>query len=417
MRNYKKIILNNGIPLYLYNDPSMKKVFCGYTVKYGTEGKWIDFELDGEKHHVRFGVPHFLEHLLGEHSRNGNIYSNFTERHAYANAYTADDHTTYHFTGAQDVEKSIKELIEAIDMPVFDSKDVEHSRHAIEEEAHGYMDDIRYAAMCLAEKNLYASYDKYDDSLSSIGDRKNNHDITLDELRTCYDAFYTDDRKVLVIAGNFDEKKLVDYLNGIYANIPKHTSNLVVPTYDLEPIRKTDDVLLRKIAVDFTAYGIKIKKPEDVSERDFQFVTDLYNDYLFDDQGDFMDYLRNKNLIDALQYCYFVGTDGYTNHMHSVLSSNPTEYEKEFFDKINKKDITPEEFELIKKTFIAGEVRELDDKYSSPTRFGERMNYTTDYSQADFYRTKSYDEFRSILDRLDYNTHTRVKIKNKEKKS
>ena len=37
MRNYKKIILEKGIPLYLYNDPSMKQVFCGYTIKYGDD--------------------------------------------------------------------------------------------------------------------------------------------------------------------------------------------------------------------------------------------------------------------------------------------------------------------------------------------------------------------------------------------
>ena len=414
MKNYKKIILDNGIPLYLYNDPSMKKVFCSYGVKYGTDGKLIDFELDGKKHHVRFGVPHFLEHLLGEHSCHGNIYTNLTERHAEANAYTADDHTLYHFTGMLDIKKSIKELIEAVDMPVFDTKDVEHSRRAIEEEANGYLDNSRYTAMCLAEKNLYGSYDRYDDSLSSIGDVQNNHDITLDELRTCYDAFYTDDRKFLVIAGNFDEKELVDYLNEVYAKIPRHTSNLVVPTYDLAPLRKPEDTLLRKMAVDFTAYGIKLKRPEGVSNREFQFVTDVFNDYLFDDQSEYMEYLRKNGIIDTLQYCYFNDGGEYMNHMHSVISNKPEEYTKVLFDTLNRKEVPREDFELIKKAFIANEVRALDDKYEAASTFGEKMWYTTDFSQSDFYRSVSYDQFKETLDKIDYNPHTIVKIKSKK---
>ena len=413
MRNYKKIILDNGIPLYLYNDPSMKRVFCGYTVKYGLDGKYTDFELDGEKHHVRFGVAHFLEHLLCEHSKYGNVCKKIIKRQSISNAYTASDHTTYFFTGSKEVKDSIKEIIETVDTPVFTSDDIEQSRPAVEEEATGYLDDSRYIAMGLTEKNLYASYDKYDDSLSSIGDRENNHEITEEELRTCYDAFYTDDKKVLVIAGNVDENELVDYLNGIYAKIPKHKSNLILPKYDLEPIRKTEDFLTRDVAVDFTALGIKIKKPEGVTPRDFQFVTSLYNYYMFDDQGEFMDYVRQNDLADSVHNCFFRGVGEYTNHFHSITSSKPEEYLKALFDKLNKKDITKEDFELIKKTFIAEEVRALDDKYDAPEDFGYRMEYSTDYSQADYYRTKTYDEFRSILDKLDFDKHTKVKVKAK----
>ena len=35
MNNYKKIILNNGIPLYLYSDKSLKQVMVNYIIKYG----------------------------------------------------------------------------------------------------------------------------------------------------------------------------------------------------------------------------------------------------------------------------------------------------------------------------------------------------------------------------------------------
>lgn len=413
MRNYKKIILEKGIPLYLYNDPSMKQVFCGYTIKYGSDGKWFDFELDGKKYHVTSGHAHFLEHLLGEHSVNGNIFSNLIERHCEANAYTSMDHTTFHFTGVKDTDKSIKEIIEAVEKPVFDNKDVEQSRKAIVEEASSCMDNPRKLALALTKKNLYASYDKFDDTLSSIGDRKINNNISIDNLKICYDAFYRDDNKVLVLAGNFDEARIVDYVNGILANCPKHKSNLILPNYDLEPIRKTEDTLDKKVMIDYNTIGFKLKKPEGVSLRDFQFVTDMYNEYIFGTGSRFVKIAKGKKILDSIQAYFFGPYEEYTNYVHSFLSSNPELYYEELLYELNNKNVTLENFELLKKSFIADDIRSLDDKYKIPKSFGQTMNYSTDYSQSEFYRSKTYEEFKEILDNIDYNVYTKVKIKRK----
>lgn len=411
MRNYKKIILEKDIPLYLYNDPSMKQVFCGYTVKYGSDGRWFDFELDGKKYHVTSGHAHFLEHLLGENSMHGNIYSNFTERHYDANAYTSLDHTTYHFTGFKDTDKSIKELIEAIEKPVFDSKDVEHARKAIVREATAAMDNPRRLASALTKKNLYASFDMYDDTLSSIGDGNINKNISIDNLKICYEAFYNDSNKILVLAGNFEESRIVDYLNEILSNCPRHESKLILPNYDLEPIRKTEDVLNRNVMIDYNTIGIKLKKPDGVSLRDFQFVVDVNNEYVLGQGSKFVKEMKKENVLDTIQACFFGPFEEYTHFIHSFLSSNPEVYYEELLKKLNSKDITKEEFELIKRCFIVDDIRSLDEKYKIPRTFGQMMNYSTDYSQSDFYKSKSYDEFKDILDKIDYNVHTIVKVK------
>ena len=411
MRNYKKIILEKDIPLYLYNDPSMKQVFCGYTIKYGSDGRWFDFELDGKKYHVSSGHAHFLEHLLGENSKYGNIYSNFTERHYDANAYTTLDHTTYHFTGYKDTDKSIKELIEAIEKPVFDSKDVEHARKAIVREATTTMDNPRRLALALTKKNLYKSFDMYDDTLSSIGDGNINRNISIDNLKVCYDAFYTDNNKVLVLAGNFDENRIVDYLNKILSNCPKHESRIILPNYDMEPIRKTEDTFDKKVLIDYNTLGIKLKKPDGVSIRDFQFAVDVNNEYILGSGSKFVKQMKSDYKLDSIQSYFFGPFEEYTSYIHSFLSSNPELYYEELLKKLNSKDITKEEFELIKKCFIVDDIRSLDEKYKIPKTFGQMMKYTTDYSQCDFYKSKTYEEFKEILDKIDYNVHTKVKIK------
>ena len=47
MNKFKKVYLDNGIPVYLDRDPSKKNLFFSYNVKYGSDGKWFKFNYDG----------------------------------------------------------------------------------------------------------------------------------------------------------------------------------------------------------------------------------------------------------------------------------------------------------------------------------------------------------------------------------
>jgi len=415
MNNYKKIILDNGIPLYIYIDKNLKQVFVNYIVKYGSDGKWFDFELDKKHISVSSGYAHYLEHLLGEHSKYGNMYNNFEERCYYSNAYTAYDHTSYYFYGVNDVKQSIKELIEAIDCPVFDLNDVEQTRHAIEEEASIANDDYGEIAIGLVEKNLYASYDVYDDTLCCIGNRKTTKNINCIDLYNCYNAFYTNDNKILVIAGNVEEKEIVDYLNEVYSKISYRSSSVVLPKYDLEPIRKKEEVIYRDVISDINSMGIKIKKPDSIFNVDLQIFIDFLLEYLYSEQSDFYNELKNKGLLDVLHYAYTTWNNNFINFIHSFVSTCRDDYYNVILEKINKKDMQKEDFELIKRGLIANEVRKYDDKYNAPSEFGNKMCYTDNYSLIDTYIKFNYEKFMDIFNQLKFDTYTTGIIKSLKK--
>lgn len=410
MNNYKKIILNNGIPLYLYNNPSLKQVYVGYIIKYGSSGRWYKFNLDSKDYKVGSGYAHYLEHLLGEHSKYGNIYTNFDNRFYDANAYTSYNHTCYHFTGVDDIKKSIKELIEAIDSPVFDKKDVNQSRHAICEEASTWQDKYDIHAVNLVEKNLFSSFDEYDHTLSPIGNRKTTKEITTEGLYDCYNAFYTDNNKVLVIAGNVNEQELVDYLNEIYSNIKSHKSNLVLPNYDLDPIRKVRDEIKRRIDVDINSFGIKIKRPEGVSKEELNTCITFIASYLLSSNSKFNCYLKDENLLDLIDYVYTRWYGDYIQHIHSYVSNDPEEYLKTLRGKLEKRDMSYEDFECLRKSLIAEAVRDLDDKYSIPADFGRKMPYADSYSDLEMYKHFTYERFMEIINKLEFDKYTIGKV-------
>ena len=72
-----KKILENGVTLHLYKNPNMKKMIVNYGVLYGSNGCYYNFYLNNKLHHVLPGCAHFLEHLLGEHSKYGSMFYNF----------------------------------------------------------------------------------------------------------------------------------------------------------------------------------------------------------------------------------------------------------------------------------------------------------------------------------------------------
>ena len=406
MKNYKKITLKCGVPLYLFNDSSLKQTFVNYIVKYGSSGEYFDYILDGKKYHVSPGYAHYLEHLLVEHSKYGDIYNNFSRRYYETNAYTALDHTSYFFYGVDDVKKSIKELIEAIEIPVFNKKDVNQTRHAIEEEATSRCDEPLDLINCLTLRNLYKDFEYIDETLSYIGNRETTKNIIIDKLIDCYNAFYSDYKnKVLVIVGNVNEKELVDYLNEIYANIHKKNHSLILPKYNYGPLRKVDDVLNRDNAKNMHSFGIKVEKLDNVSTRDMNFVLYLNLGYIF--YGDYYNDLKNKGIIDARYDAYLHNNGNCHSFIDIYSSSKGEEYLKRILDKLNKKDLTKDEYELLKKTMLADEVRKLDNKYNPAYKFGDRMFKTYDYSDIDYIRSKTYDEYKDINNRVDFNTYTK----------
>ena len=412
MNNYKKIILDNNIPLYLHSDKSLKQVYFGYLIGYGSSGKWFDFNLNGKDYHVLPGYAHFLEHLLGERSKFGNIYAKFYQEKNYdVNAYTSLYHTYYHFLGVNDVKESIKEMIEAIDDPVFTIDDVIKTRHAIEEEASMTTDNYNNMAVSLANNNLYKGYDTFYKTLTSIGDRETTKQIDYDILKVCYEAFYRDDNKKIVIAGNIDEKEIVDYLNEIYKNLPNHNAKVILPNYDMDGIKKEEDEIEKDVKMDIGAIGYKIKKPKELTKEDISFCMDIITEYLHGSESDFSINLKRKKLIDVLKYNFVSWNDDYLEYLHSFISERIDDYYHTIVDKLNKKDITKEEFELMKKILIAEIVREQNNKYESPENFESRISYTESYTDIDYYTSVDYEKFKKMLELIDFSNHTKACVK------
>ena len=413
MNKYKKIILNNDIPLYLCVDPSMKNVFVSYNILYGSSGLWFNFNNNGKDHSVISGYAHYLEHLLGEHCQFGNMYDNFERRLQDSNAYTSLDVTSYHFKGAYDIEKSIEELILSIEMPVFEEKDVESTRHAIEEEAASYCDNYDFLLADMVENNLYNGFNQYDETLSPIGNRETTKAITIEDLYNCYNAFYTDDNKFLVIAGNVVEEKIVELLNKIYSRITPHKSHLLLPNIDYTNIKKTSDIMYMEVDTPISSLGVKVKKPDYISMKQFYYCMNVIKTYLNDSKQ--YNELKKKQIIDSIKYSYFTNTSDYINFIQCFITKDKNTCCEKLLQLLSKREISKKEYELVQKTIIANEIRNMDDKYTYIEEFPTKIYYTDNYYDTDFYSSINYNQFMDTISSFDFSNYTIGEVKKLKK--
>ena len=377
-RKYKKVILDNGIKLYIHADKTMRKCFVSYTVQYGSSGNYFNFNYDSKDYSVLPGCAHYLEHMLLEQSRYGNLYVYFKSLKYNTNAYTSFERTKYFFSGTKNIKSSIKKMIYALEKPIFKDKEIEGSRPAIIEETKRGMDDHFFQALCLQTNNSYKNFNLVYDSLTSIGTEETTKKLDYNMLKLCYDAFYTDDRKIIVVTGNFDEEDMINYIKSIYSKIPKHENKTkLLITSDLSGIKKEYDVLVRKAVED----DILIMGYKDHIKGFSKFEKDMFLDFIslfkFSNKTAWYEKEKNKDVLVAT-YGYdstFMLDEDYFNYCFIFVTRNKDVLIKDIDKEMKTNNFDKYEFDLFKKGLISDYLYSSIDKYLYYVKLSDNISF------------------------------------------
>lgn len=404
--NYIKKTLKNGVKLYLYIDPKMKKTFVEYGVNYGSSGQWFDFYLDGQKRHVLPGCAHFLEHMLGEHSKYGNIYKIFNDKKYIVNAQTSDLFTHYFFIGVDDIYSSIEMLINTVDDPVFNANAVIETRPAISEETKRGLNNKEWKSYGLFIRNIYKGVSLWDESLSPIGDEFTTDKLDYAMLKDCYDAFYYDENKTLIIAGNFDENDMTEYIESIYAKLNPHKNSMEIFRYgDLEAIKTSEETIYMPTDIPYVSYGFK-NKIGDYSRKEIFYYLSFLLDYKFSNSSTLTERLKKENVIaafDNFDIDFF--REYFTFCIYASVKDIP-KYKRAILENIGAADFTEYDFELFKRSVLAGETVVTDKKYSRFLNFAYRIRFTEDFDDIEFVKTLTYRKFIDFFNLLHFDNAT-----------
>ncbi len=401
--NYIKKTLSNGVKLYLYLDKNMKKYHVDYGVDYGSSGKWHKFYLDDKYYKVLPGCAHFLEHMLGEHSKYGNFYKYIADKKYQINAGTYFNVTHFYFQGSADIYDCIEKLINIVDDPVFTEEDVNLTRRAIVEETKRVINNkIRNGYSILAH-NLYKSLNLFDKTYSTIGNEKTTNKLDYETLKACYDAFYYDENKTLIIAGNFEEKEITDFLEKVYSKLPRHPKHLKEYQYrNLDQMKKAEQIYYMSTKEDFLSIGFK-ETNKKFSRKEIHYLGSFLFDTKFASESPFIKKMKNEDIITSINSCdiEFIN-DTYYYYEFTINAKDSYKFKELAIKELKKNDFKEEDWNLFIRETIANQIYQSDNKYTRFLYLFPNKHYSDDFDDIAFLKTLTFQRFQEYYKTLTF---------------
>ena len=317
-------------------------------VKSAAFGVWCH---TGARNEEKFnsGVSHFIEHMLFKGTNDMNakeIAESFDKIGAQVNAYTSYEHTCYHVKSMSEyIFNALDSLFKMLNDSIFDEKELNRERKVIFEEmkmTEDTPDELCHETVC----DLTFSNTPYGHPI--IGYEKSLNNLKSADLIKYKENEYTKDSIVISICGNFDEIKMLDYLNGKFTKIKDNKEYAI--DFDDNYIPK-EKVIVKDIAQSHICLANRGPKYDSFEK----YKVAILNDIL----GGSMSSRLFQNIREEKGLCYSVFSMmqsyqktgifeiyGGVSHKNIKAFINAV---KEEFDNIRNNDISKEEFD---KAFI-----------------------------------------------------------------
>lgn len=412
--NLEKLTLENGMKIYLYKDSTKHSTFVNFITKYG--GFYNDFKIDDKEYNIPNGMAHFIEHLLIETSKYGNLIHVLGEKQMSTNGVTYTDMTQFYFNAVENVEIGIETLIRAINEADFNQEDIEKTKGAIYQEVRMQRDNKFRVLNDVKMKNIF----KKIPYINNLGDLNNVMNFSYEQVKLCYDAFYNPNNQIVVVAGNFDVEKVKKIIIDICSKYENNFNSVKLIDYNepKEVDKKSDIVKMPtgKQFVDIT-YKIDISNLtyKDISKLDF--YLDIFNQMNFGTTSSvYQKLFEEKVIVDSINSTYWVldnyyllsvgaytdEDDKFLKEIKKVFSGNFI-FDKELFDLYCKQckmniSIRPDSLSSMILPFI-------DNIVSFEYEYFDTVNDINDFS---------LKELEDYMNSFDFSNYTVIKIVNND---
>ncbi|RAP34078.1 hypothetical protein DID75_00445 [Candidatus Marinamargulisbacteria bacterium SCGC AG-410-N11] len=378
--NVSKLSLNNGLNVFILEDPTASTVSVKAYVKTGS----ID-----EGDFLGYGMSHYLEHIVSGGSTEFHPESYYQDLIATlggaTNAYTTTDHTCYYInTTPEHIESTLKTMNEWLFHCTFNESEYTRERNVIIKEIEKNLANVDREFYQLCQRNFYQFFPL---KFPVIGYLENFKSVTKEAIESYYKEKYVPSNMILVIGGPLSKSQVKPIIDQTFALHPYQADTN--PVVYLEPKPFTTRHMEKSGNLNVTYFNMRFSTID-------LFSADLYPLDLIDfiiSNGN--DSIFEKHFVEDKKLAYSVSsssfTPPYTRGYFSI--SFETDYDniplikKEVFKLLNKfksGDIEDSRIVRAKKQKISDDILSITDIDSKVSRVG--LGYL--YGQSiDFYDT------------------------------
>ncbi len=170
-------------------------------------------------------VAHLLEHMLMKSTKNYNYQNNNPQSRvlqnigAVINATTEEDKTIYYATlPSSELPLALDIQADRIRNALFNEDDVAREKKVVQDELYGLANSPE---VLLSERVWKKAFRRHPYGNGSAGARFEVERLTKENLREFYDTYYWPNNTVLILAGDFDPKNVLELIDKKFAGVPK----------------------------------------------------------------------------------------------------------------------------------------------------------------------------------------------------
>jgi len=237
---YRHLVLDNGLRVILLSDPDLNKSSAAMVVGVGSLMDPKD----------RPGLAHFLEHMLflgTEKFPDEADYGNYLQSHGgYSNAYTAGDHTNYHFEiNNQALDGALDRFSQFFIAPLFDPKFTDREMNAVDSEFEKNLENDDWREQEMFRTMVSAGHPEHHFSIGNLDTLKG---VKRSEFLDFYNRFYSADQMALAMASTASLDQLEAWARKYFSGIRNNQRPaLDYPTSLIDPARAPGVVMMQPV--------------------------------------------------------------------------------------------------------------------------------------------------------------------------
>ncbi|MBD8025702.1 insulinase family protein [Ureibacillus sp. Re31] len=357
---YKK--LPNGLDVYILPKKGFSKTFVTFTTKYGSIDRTFVPMGESEAITVPDGIAHFLEHKMFE-KEDGDVFQQFSEAGASANAFTSFTRTAYLFSATDHIYKSTETLLNFVQEPYFTEQTVNKEKGIIGQEITMYDDQPDWRLYFGAIENMYHNHPVKIDIAGTI---ESIDKITAEHLYTCYNTFYHPSNMLLFVVGAINPTEMMAFIekNQSQKEFPEPTP--IERHFEDEPkeVATKERELKMDVQKPKVYVGLKAKETDLSGEEmlKHELSVQIALECLFGRASNFYTEVYENGLIDETFAYDFSLEKGYGFALIGSDSNQPDQLANKIKDEINnaEKNLTADKIERVKRKKIGFFLRALN---------------------------------------------------------
>ena len=407
--------LDNGLEVYMLPNNNVNKFYLTLNTRFGSIN--TKFKYDNKEYDMPKGIAHYLEHL-SFNMENGSVFDHYSKIGSSINAFTTYDITSYNVTSNNRFKENLEYLLEYVYTPYFTKELFQSEKGVIEEEVKMYKDDPGMTIVNGTLNNVFVNDERKYLVGGTVKDVKS---IKLEDVITCYNAYYNPKNMFLIITGNFNPNEALAITSEQMNKLNINNNFNVKDIYPKEPekVNKKEEIIKMNVDKPKVSIGIKIPKNNFKNLKLDNYLLKIYIssilDINFGNTSLLLEELQKGSIVDDLDYTVIESNDYF---IVLILSSTyyPEYFKDKIIEKFNSLNIEDSDLKRVAKVNISNYILLFDSVVAVNNYIMDEVmdNNEVNTGFMNIMRNLNIDTCKKILTKLNNYDYTICKIMPKE---